>query len=127
MDVPEAFAQYSDDAKRISDEMTMHSIAGMKQHWAAFRLSDGTPRDHTAYVTRIEAVMAQRWDRDETIYLEITPDGMTPKEAQAYLNWARFLHDHGMRLPDPTFDYDGGMPAFAHDKRAMARHLIKGN
>lgn len=124
--VPEAFAKYSDDAKRMSDEMTMHSLAGMKGHWAAFRLSDGTPRDHAAYVTRKEAVMAQRWDRDETVYLEITPDGMTPKEAEAFLEWARFLHGQGWRLPDPEFDYDGGMPAFSWDKRAMARHLVTG-
>lgn len=118
--------QYSDAAKRIADEMTMHTLAGEAGHWAAFRLSDGRARDHTAYSTRIEAVKAQRWDRDETVYLEITPDGMIPKEAEAYLTYARFLHNHGMRLPDPEFDYDGGMPAFSWDKRANARHLIKG-
>lgn len=124
--IPEAFIKYSDAAKRMSDEMTMHTLAGKAGHWAAFRLSDGRPRDHTAYVTRVEAVMAQRWDRDETVYIEITPDGMTPKACEAFLSFARFVHDQGWRLDDPEFNYDGGMPAFSWDKRAMARHLVTG-
>jgi hypothetical protein len=126
VDIPEAFAKYSDEAKRMSNEMTMHTLAGMSGHWACFDLQTGNPRGHTAYPTRIEAVMAMRWDRDRTVYLEITPDGMQPKEAQAFLDYARFLYDQGWRLPDPTFDYDGGMPVLASDRRANARHLISG-
>lgn len=117
----------SDDARRIADAMTLHSIAGNAGRWASFRMSDGREvHRHTAYPTRIAAVTAARWDRDTTVYLEISPDGMQPKEAQAFLNYARFLHSQGWRLPDPEFDYDGGRPAFSWDRAAMARQLIGG-
>jgi hypothetical protein len=126
VEVPEAFKKYSDEAKCMADEMTMHSLAGKSGFWAAFDLQTGKPRGHTAYPTRVEAVMAMRWDRDYTAYLEITPDGMTPKAAEAWLSYARFLHSKGWRLPDPTFDYDGGLPTFSWDRRDNARHLISG-
>lgn len=117
----------SDDAVRIANAMTLHSIAGQAGMWASFRMSDGQEvQAHTAYDSRIAAVRAARWDRDTTVYLEITPDGMQPKEAQAFLTYARFLHSRGWRLPDPGFDYDGGMPAFAWDQAAMARQLVGG-
>lgn len=117
----------SDDAKRISDEMTLHALAGKAGCWAAFRMDDGRPRDHVAYESRIKAVQyAGKWDRDTTVYLEIAPDGMQPEEAEAFLAWARFLHSQGWRLPDPGFDYDGGMPHLKSDRQAMARHLISG-
>jgi hypothetical protein len=123
----EAFRKvdYSDDAKRISSEMTMHSLAGAAGHWACFKLQDGTPAGHTAYPTRIEAALAMRWDRDNVIYLQITPDGMQPKEADAFLKYARFLHDQGWRMPSPDFDYDAGTPALKSDRLLMARHLLR--
>jgi len=119
-------AKYPDEAKRISDEMTMHSLAGSAGRWASFDLQTGLARSHTAFATRTEAVMAARWDRDNTIYLEITPDGMQPREADAFLRYARFLHSQGWRLPDPSFNYDGGMPTLKSDRLANARHLISG-
>lgn len=117
----------SDDAKRIADAMTLHSIAGNAGRWASFRMSDGREvHRHAAYGSRREAVRHANWDRDTTVYLEISPDGMEPKEAGAFLAYARYLHSRGWRLPDPDFDFDGGMPAFAWDQRAMARQLIGG-
>lgn len=117
----------SDDARRIADAMTLHSIAGNAGRWASFRMSDGREvNTHAAYATRVEAVAFARWDRDTTVYLEISPDGMQPKEAQAFLDYARFLHSQGWRLPDPGFDFDGGMPAHSWDRAAMARQLIGG-
>jgi hypothetical protein len=118
---------YADAAKRIADSMTLHAIAGNGGRWASFRLSDGREViPHTAYATRIEAVKFARWDRDSTVYLEIVPGGMQPREAGAFLKWARFLHAQGWRLPDPDFDFDGGMPDLKSDRLAMARHLISG-
>ena len=117
----------SDEARRIADAMTLHAIAGQAGQWASFRMSDGREvQPHVAYATRIAAVKAAGWDRDTTVYLEITPDGMEPKAAQAFLGYARFLHDRGWRLPDPEFDYDGGMPELKSDRLLMARHLISG-
>lgn len=117
----------SDEARRIADAMTMHSVCGQAGRWASFRMSDGR-EVHRAqtYPTRIEAVRLARWDRDTTVYLEITPDGMQPKEADAFLKYARFMHSQGWRLPDPAFDYDAGLPALKSDRLAMARHLISG-
>ena len=118
---------FSDAAKRISDAMILHYLAGRTGEWAAFRLADGTTPDrHTTYPTRIECVKHQKWDRDTIVYLQVEPPGMSPKEAGAYLQWARFLHSQGWRLPDPEFDYDGGMPDLKSDRLAMARHLISG-
>jgi hypothetical protein len=129
-----AFRVASDDAKRISDEMTLHTLAGSAGHWAAFRLSDGQPKDHTAYVTWADAVKhAGKHDRDETIYLQVQPDGMQPREAESFLKYARFLHDAGHRLPPPdsaAFSYcsqlGSGLPALKSDRYKMARHLISG-
>ncbi len=109
----------------MADEMTMHAVA-RSQGWAVFRLADGTPADHTPYPARTEAVAAMRWDRDNFLYLEIQPDGMEPRAAQAVLNYARALHDAGFRLPDPEFDYDASMPAFSWDRAKTIRHLVSG-
>ncbi len=123
--MPDA-AAFPDDARRIADEMTLHTIAGSAGMWAAFRMSDGQPIDHVAYERREDAVRAAKHDRDTTVYLEIQPDGMTPREAQAFLSYARMLHDAGFRLPSPDFDFDASMPAFGWDQRAKIRHLASG-
>lgn len=117
--------KYSDAAKRIAHEMTVHSVAGMAGHWASFKLSDGTS-DHTPYSQRVLAVKANKWDRDRYMYLEITPDGMQVKEAQALLEYFRTLHDAGWRLPDAEFDYDPTMPQFEWDRRKTIAHLTSG-
>lgn len=119
--------EFADAAKRISDAMILHYLAGRTGEWVAFRLADGTTPDrHTTYATRVECVRFQKWDRDNFVYLQVEPPGMSPKEAGAYLQWARFLHSQGWRLPDPGFDFDGGMPDLKSDRLAMARHLISG-
>jgi hypothetical protein len=118
---------FSDAAKRMADAMTLHAIGGNSGRWASFYLGTGHEViAHTAYETRIEAVRFAKWDRDRIVYLEIVPGGMEPKEAGAFLQWARFLHSQGWRLPDPEFDFDGGMPDTRADRLAMANHLISG-
>lgn len=129
-----AFRVASEDAKRIADEMTMHTLAGKAGSWAAFRLDDGRPKDHVAYDSWHDAVAyAGRWDRDETIYLLVQPDGMTAREADSFLRYARFLHAAGHRLPPPdtaAFAYcsqlGSGLPQLQSDRYKMARHLISG-
>lgn len=111
---------YSDEAKRISHVMNIHAVA-KSEGWAAFKLSDGSS-DNTPYPTRIDAVRAMKWDRDNYVYLEIAPDGMHPKAAQAFLGYARWLHDQGWRLPNPDFDYDPTMPMHSWDQKKTARH-----
>jgi len=106
--------------------MTMHTLAGKKGHWAAFRMSDGQPIDNTAYPTREEAVKAAGWDRDTTVYLEVQADGMRPEEAQVCLDFQRALHDAGFRLPDPNFSFDLSTPMFPWDRHKTIRHLASG-
>jgi hypothetical protein len=117
---------YTDDARRVADEMSLHAVARARG-WAVFRLRDGRPADHVAYPRREDAVRAMGWNRDDYLYLEIRPDGMPdPAEAQAVLGFARALHKAGFRLPSPDFDFTPVMPAFAHDRVRTIRHLATG-
>lgn len=113
-------------ARRISEAMTMHTLAGSVGAWAAFRMSDGHPVTNTAYSTRELAVAAAGWDRDTTVYLEVQADGMQPAEAQACLDFQRQLHDAGFRLPDPSFSFDISRPKFAWDRAMTIAHLASG-
>lgn len=121
-----SLATWPDDAKRISDEMNMHALAGSAGKWAAFRMADGKPVDNTAYPSREDAVRAAGWDRDTTVYLEIQADGMKPEHAQACLDFQRALHDAGFRLPSPDFHFDLAMPMFEWDRKATIAHLASG-
>lgn len=116
---------YSDAARRIADEMNLHAVA-KSEGWAVFHLSDGRPFDHTPYRRRVEAVKATGWDRDRFLYLEIQPDGMPLKEADAVLRFARMLHDSGFRIPSPEFEFDPTMPLLRRDRLATIRHLATG-
>jgi hypothetical protein len=119
--------EFADASKRIANAMTLHALAGSAGRFAAFKIADGSSPDHnTVYDTRIEAVAHQKWDLDTVMYLEITPDGMQPREAGALLQWWRFLYSRGWRYPYPEFDFDGGMPDLKSDRLAMANHLISG-
>lgn len=112
---------YADDAKRVSDAMNMHAVAKSAGKWACFSLADGTsPDGNTAYDTRDEAVLFRRWDRDNYIYLQVQPDGMTPHDAQEFLRYARMLHANGYRLPDPR-----DFREFENQYDAQHRPLLK--
>jgi hypothetical protein len=117
---------YPDCAKRMADAVNMHVFMGAAGKWCAFALADGRSPDNTAYDTRLEAVMYQRWDRDNFVYIHITPDGMTPKAAMAFLTYARQLHDRGFRLPDPeNMDKIPTMPLTKADQREQIRALTE--
>jgi hypothetical protein len=118
---------YSDDAKRVADEMTLHAVAG-SHGFAVFRLSDGRPMDHTAYDSWSAAVKGAKWDRDNYMYLEIQPDGMTLREGQAVLDYARIVSKMGFRIPSPDWaDHQAmSMPYQKRDRMKMARQLASG-
>lgn len=99
--------QFSDDARRMADAMTLASVAGSAGKFLAFALADGRPAGNVPYETYWDAVAHMRWDRDRFLYLKVSPDGMQPREAEAVLRYARSLHDAGFRLPAP----DDGIPA----------------
>lgn len=117
----------SDAAKRISDAMTLHTLAEQAGTWASFRMSDGREvQAGTTYATRVDAVRHAKWDRDTTVYLEVTPDGVPPHEAEGLLRYARGLHDMGFRIPMPEFNYDPTMPLLKSDRVRSIRHLASG-
>ena len=120
--------QWPDEVKRVKDEMDMHAVAGSRG-WVAIKLADGTPLDHTAYPAWADAVKAAKWDRDNYVFLEIQPDGMPYREAQAVLEYARVMHKVGYRIPSP--DWEAGpmvssMPMRRHDRRRMLKQLRAG-
>lgn len=117
----------SDEAKRISSAMTLHTIAGQAGQWASFRMSDGNEvQEHTAYASHRDAMRHARWDRDTTIYLEITPDGVPAHEAEGLLRYFRQLHSAGFRIPSPEFNFDPTMPLLKADQVRTIRHLASG-
>lgn len=116
---------YSDAAKRIAAEMTLYALAH-DAGWAVFSLSDGTPARHFAYPRREDAVRDMHWDRDNYLYLEVQPDGMSPREAEAVLKYGRALHDAGFRIPEPDFNFDASMPLLKSDRARQIRHLASG-
>jgi hypothetical protein len=122
-------SRWPDWVLRVYDELTMHTLAGSAHKWCAFHLSDGSPLDHTAYETWSETVKAAKWDRDNFMFTEVQPDGITYKAADAILRYARMIHQLGHRIPSP--DWEAGpmvasMPANRHDRRRMAKQLKSG-
>ena len=120
--------RYSDDVRRVADEMDLHAVAG-SSGWAVFALADGRPADHTPYESWTAAVKSTKWDRDNFMYLEIRPDGMPLREAEAVLRYARFIHSQGWRIPSPDaeqFAQATQMPYQPRDRRVMAKQLISG-
>ena len=119
--------KWPDEIRRIKDEMDMH--AALKQRgWVVIALADGSPLDHAAYPTWNDAVKAAKWNRDNYMFLEIQPDGMTYREAHAVLDYARKLYDGGYRIPNPEWDAHmaSTMPIQKHDRKIMLRQLISG-
>lgn len=126
--MPDTVTAWPDDVKRVKDEMDMHAVAGASG-FAVLALADGRPLDHTAYPSWSEAVKAAKHDRDRYMFLEIQPDGMPYREADAALKYARIIHSMGHRIPSP--DWQAGpmassMPHQPRDRALMARQLASG-
>lgn len=97
---------------------------GHAGRWVAIRLSDGG-WDSTIYDFRHEAVKHQ-FHENLCAYVKIAPGGMTPKEANAFLDYHRKLYDAGFRLPDPEFQMPL-MPLRKADQQRQIEALTKGN
>lgn len=115
------------DALRVAEAVSLHAFAGNAGKWCSFRLSDGVERQrHVVYDSYYDAVRAANWDRDETVYILIPPDGMPPKAAKACLDYQRQVHDSGFRIPAPEFaDVMPTMPALRQDWARQIRYLNK--
>jgi hypothetical protein len=90
---------YSDAAKRCSDHIRLHILAGMGGKYAAIRLSDGGS-DGIAYDTRRDAITHQLHEQ-QCAYIRIPLDSMPVDHAERFLQIQRDLYDRGFRLCDP--------------------------
>lgn len=110
-------SQYSDAARRASDIVNLHVIAGSVGQWCSIRLSDGGS-DGAVYESREQAISHQLRPEYTTQVL-IPPDGMSPQEAEAVLKYWRALVDANVRDDDPRLE----MPLIPLTRRDIARQI----
>lgn len=85
----------NDAAKRISDTVSLHLVATTDLmenvgKWCAFKLEDGTS-NNDIYDTKDDAIRFQKSDPRLFCYLQITPDGISPKDAWHFLKASRWV------------------------------------
>lgn len=114
---------FSDDAKRCSDQIRLHIVAGMQGKWAAIRLSDGGS-DGIAYDTREDAIRHQLHEK-QCAYIKIPWDDMPPEHAERFLAIQRELYDAGFRFCDPE-GFGPIIPMNMEDLRNSINLLRKG-
>jgi hypothetical protein len=113
---------YSDAAHRCSDIITEAALAGFTGWWIAIRMSDGG-WDKSLYETRRVAIEHQFYEQF-CCYVCVPPGGMTPKEAQNFLDYNRNLYDAGFRMPDPEIEVPL-MPLLKKDQQRQINALTK--
>jgi hypothetical protein len=94
---------HTDAAKRVSDVSVMHWAAlewESVHKWMAWRLDTGIS-DNNLYVSKSEAIRAQKGDEFLYMYLPQHPGGMHVCEAEIMLTLHRKAYDNGFRLVDP--------------------------
>jgi hypothetical protein len=82
-----------DYAKRASDAVNLHVLAGSYGKFTAIRLSDGGS-DGVAYDTKEDAIRHQLWP-EFCFFLFMPPDGLTPHDAWALIDFKRQAFDAG--------------------------------
>jgi hypothetical protein len=122
--------KWADPVLRVKDEMDMHALAG-GYGYAVFSMQDGRPITHDTYPSRADARrMAEKRTTDFLLILEVQPDGMPYREADACLKYERQLNSMGYRSPDVLEDEANSgllsMPRTPHDRRRMAKQLVSG-
>lgn len=113
-----------DAGKRVSEAVTLHILADFANigRWCSFRLDSGEEYDKKAtYESKEEAMFnAMPYDR-EYCYLQITPDGITERDAVLFLRINRHpMIDHTA----PTWVTNRAMfPRFSNLTIAQKREL----
>jgi hypothetical protein len=116
--------KYSDDAKRLAASVNMHAYLGNAGQYAAYKLQD-ISTDNVAYPSR-RAAAQMKWPDDHYwFYLQIPPDGMQLKEAEAYIKYNRKLYEAGLRMPVEMIDQMPTMPNTKEDSIKQIRLLTK--
>lgn len=106
----------------MSDAVTLAAIAGGAGNWLAVKLQDGRC-DNTLYPSRSEAQRHQL-SPEHCTFIQVPPDGMQIRQADAVLDFWRQCHSAGFRAVDPRDDMPS-MPLTAPDARRQIR-LLKG-
>lgn len=87
-----------DAGRRVSEAVTLHLFADFENvmRWCAFRLDNGQELDAKATYESKEEAMFRAMPREaEYCYLQITPDGITPRDAVLFLRINRHpMIDH---------------------------------
>ena len=123
-------AKWPDPVRRVKDEMDLHALA-KGNGYVPFSLQDGRPIGHNTYPSRGSArKYAAKRTTDLLLILEVQPDGMTYKEADACLKYERVLASAGFQTPDEfeTEQNSGmlSMPRTKHDRKRMVNQLLSG-
>ena len=123
--------KWPDPVLRIKDEMDLHAVAGGTGYFA-FNLRTCKPlsRGNTFPSRAAARRNAEKRTMDHLLILEIQPDGMTYREADAVLRYERTLVSAGVRTPDhlETEENSGAlsMPRTKHDQKRMIKQLVSG-
>jgi hypothetical protein len=118
---PEAFTTiYSDAAKACSEAVTLAALAGNIGKFLAIKLYNGKSDGHV-YDSKKEAVRFQLHEQ-LCCYVMVPPGGMTPAEAEIYLDFNRRAYDAGFRLADP----DEVIPPIGRDEMRQKIRLLGG-
>lgn len=122
--------KWPDPVRRVKDEMDMHAVAGARGY-VAFSLQTGKPVLHSTFPSRGTARRsAEKLTTDMLLIIEVQPDGMTYKEADACLRYERTLASAGFRTPDTleTEENSGllSMPRTKQDRKRMVNQLLSG-
>jgi hypothetical protein len=123
----------SDAARRCADIVNGYILSRnwdeLRDSWVAIRLSDGGS-DGTLYDTKRDAVRHQLFEM-QCAYVSFRnlAGGISPLEAERYLDYNRRAYDAGFRLPDPDA-VNGGpdlfLPSQTYDalrESHVRRHL----
>lgn len=123
--------KWPDPVLRIKDEMDLHAVAGGRGY-CAFNLQSGKPmsRGNTFPSRAAARKNAEKRTMDHLLILEVQPDGMTYREADAVLRYERTLISAGVRTPDhfETEENSGllSMPRESWDRARMIKQLKSG-
>lgn len=122
---------YSDEARRFADIVNGYSTwikwEEREHYWIAVRLSDGGT-DGELYHSKRDAVRGQT-DEFLCCYFAFRNcmNGISYKEAEAFMLYVRGAYKAGLRLPDPDDQFGGPDPFMPVSQFDRLRKIVNGN
>jgi hypothetical protein len=111
-----------DAAKRMSDVITLHAIAGQAGRFVLIKLLDGTETDRLGlYASREEA--EQYKTHPAQITVQVPPGGFTAVECEEVLHYHRDLYDKAGKRP---LEIGYLQPLTRRDQRRQIRTFARG-